>query len=74
MSMVFGMAGKLPGPVFLSLFAGGYIPLKPAGVKGYYLFTSIDGTPVFGFDVQNGYLSGFDVGSWGINRLDLLQS
>lgn len=74
MSMVFAMAGILPNPLFISLFAGGYIPLKPAGVQAYYRFTSVNGTPLFGFDVQNGYISGFDTGSWGIDTLELLTS
>ena len=27
--------------------------------------TTVDGAPIFGFDVQNQYISGFDSGAWG---------
>lgn len=44
--------------VFIALLQGGYFPLKPAGVhiNGYHF------QPVFGFDQQDAYISGFDVG------------
>lgn len=73
MAVIFGLAGKLPQSIFLSLWAGGYIPVKPAGVEAVYLFTSVDSTPVFGFDVSNGYIGGWDEGSWGVSRLDLVE-
>jgi len=73
MSVIFALAGHLPSAIFLSLWAGGYIPLKPAGVEAIYLFTSVNDTPVFGFDVANGYISGWDEGSWGVNRPDLVE-
>lgn len=66
MSMVFGLAGKVPPLLTLALFSAGYIPLKPHGVKTDYLVTSVDEAPVFGFDVQNQYIGGFDTGGWGV--------
>lgn len=66
MSMTIGVAGKVPSAVFLALLAGGYIPLKPAGVRiNDTIVTSVDGDPIFGFDVQNQYIAGFDTGAWG---------
>ncbi|HDR8979509.1 TPA: DUF2612 domain-containing protein [Burkholderia vietnamiensis] len=66
MSMTIGIAGKVPSAVFLALLAGGYIPLKPEGVRvAYTLVTSADGAPLFGFDVNNQYIAGFDTGAWG---------
>ncbi|MBN6728803.1 DUF2612 domain-containing protein [Burkholderia multivorans] len=66
MSMTIGIAGKVPSAVFLALLAGGYIPLKPEGVRvAYTLVTSVDGSPLFGFDVNNQYIAGFDTGVWG---------
>lgn len=65
MSMTIGVSGAMPSAISLSLLTGGYIPIKPEGVRvDYYIVTSTDG-PLFGFDVSNEYISGFDQGSWG---------
>ena len=66
MSMTVGLSGNLPSALFVALFGGGYIPLKPEGVLTNYVATSVNGDPCFGFDVENPYISGFDVGSWAI--------
>ncbi|AOI57444.1 hypothetical protein WI26_07410 [Burkholderia diffusa] len=67
MSMTIGIAGKVPSVVFLALLAGGYIPLKPEGVRvNYTIVTSVDAAPLFGFDVSNQYIAGFDTGAWGV--------
>lgn len=66
MSMTIGISGKVPSAVFLALLAGGYIPLKPEGVRvNYTIVTSVDTAPLFGFDVNNQYIAGFDAGAWG---------
>ncbi len=66
MSMTIGIAGKVPSAVFLALLAGGYIPLKPEGVRvAYTVVTSVDGAPLFGFDMDNELVAGFDTGVWG---------
>lgn len=65
MSMTIGVSGEMPSAISLALLTGGYIPIKPEGVRvDYYIVTSVDG-PLFGFDVSNEYISGFDEGSWG---------
>lgn len=65
MSVDIGVAGTPPSALFLALLTGGYIPLKPEGVRiSYYVIPSGEG-PLFGFDVQNHYISGFDSGLWG---------
>lgn len=65
MSMTIGVSGEMPSAISLALLTGGYIPIKPEGVQvDYYIVTSVDG-PLFGFDVSNEYISGFDQGSWG---------
>lgn len=65
MTIDYGIAGTLPSAVFLALLRGGYIPLKPEAVhiNGYFA-PSVTNTPLFGFDVANNLISGFDVGSW----------
>ncbi|MDF3081066.1 DUF2612 domain-containing protein [Burkholderia sola] len=66
MSMTIGIAGKVPSAVFLALLAGGYIPLKPEGVRvAYTVVTSVDGSPLFGFDMDSDLVAGFDAGVWG---------
>jgi len=66
MSMTIGIAGVIPSAVFLALLANGIIPLKPEGVRvNYTIVTTIDGSPIFGFDVENDLVAGFDVGAWG---------
>ncbi|MBG0865517.1 DUF2612 domain-containing protein [Burkholderia sp. 9779_493] len=65
MSMTIGIAGKVPPATFLALLSGGYIPLKPEGVRvNYTIVTTIDGSPLFGFDMSNQLVAGFDVGAW----------
>lgn len=65
MSMTIGVSGEQPSAISLALLTGGYISIKPEGVRvDYYIVTSVDG-PLFGFDVSNEYISGFDQGSWG---------
>ncbi|KVO64978.1 hypothetical protein WJ78_17810 [Burkholderia ubonensis] len=66
MSMTIGLSGKVPSAVFLALLAGGYIPLKPEGVRvNYTIVTTVDGAPMFGFDMSGPYVAGFDAGAWG---------
>ncbi|OJB35348.1 DUF2612 domain-containing protein [Burkholderia ubonensis] len=66
MSMTIGLSRKVPSAVFLALLAGGYIPLKPEGVRvNYTIVTTVDGAPMFGFDMLGPYVSGFDAGAWG---------
>lgn len=64
MSVTFGVSGKIPDALFIALLSDGYIPLKPEGVRADYLITTVDG-PMFGWDVENDYLAGWDEGAWG---------
>lgn len=66
MSLTYGVSGKIPSILFLALLADGYIPLKPEGVRANYRVTPVDGAPLFGFDVENEFISGFDTGAWGV--------
>lgn len=67
MSITIGVVGKAPNAVFNALLTSGYIPLKPSTVRINYVFTSAPGAPIFGFDVENQYISGLDVGAWSIS-------
>lgn len=65
-SMTIGVSQKVPSTLLLTLLDR-YFPLKPEGVRSYHLVTSVNQAPLFGFDVENEYVSGFDVGSWGVS-------
>ncbi|MGK2829255.1 DUF2612 domain-containing protein [Ralstonia pseudosolanacearum] len=66
MTMTVGVSGAIPSALLRAMFSGGYLPLKPEGVHANYLVPSANNTPLFGFDVQNQYISGFDTGSWAV--------
>lgn len=66
MTITFGISGFIPSAVLRALFAGGYLPLKPEGVLANYVIPSATNTAIFGFDVENQYLSGLDSGSWAV--------
>lgn len=66
MHMVLALTGPIPDAVTLALFRGGYLNIKPAGVKiDAYLTPTVVDAPYFGFDVQNQSIAGFDTGAWG---------
>lgn len=67
MTMDIALVGPAPDAITLALFTGGYLNLRPAGVgiTTYYL-PSIPGGPLFGFDVENTAIAGFDVGAWAL--------
>lgn len=65
MSMLFGLVGPTPDAVSLALLTGGYLALKPAGVRiTSYVIPSSPGTPLFGFGVDTETVAGFGTGSW----------
>ncbi|WP_303678327.1 DUF2612 domain-containing protein [Ralstonia mannitolilytica] len=67
MTMTVGVSGAIPSALLRALFSGGYLPLKPEGVHVNYLVPSANNTPLFGFDVQNQFIGGFDTGSWAVS-------
>lgn len=71
-SMVIGVAGRIPEPVILGLLGIGAIPIKPAGVTTTYSVVTVDDTALFGLDVQNEFVAGLDTGSWGASPETLL--
>ncbi|MGA4275565.1 DUF2612 domain-containing protein (plasmid) [Ralstonia syzygii subsp. celebesensis] len=66
MTMTVGVSGAIPSALLRALFSGGYLPLKPEGVHANYVVPSVNNTSLFGFDVQNQYVAGFDTGSWAV--------
>lgn len=66
MAMTIGVSGKIPPLVFLFLLAQDLIAIKPEAVSVKYAVSSVNRTPLFGFGVQNDFISGFGSGSWGV--------
>lgn len=66
MSMIVGIAGTQLDTVTQALLTGGYIPLKPEGVRvSYYAIATTDG-PLFAWDSDSLALAGWDTGSWAV--------
>lgn len=48
-----------------ALFTGGYLGLKPAGVRVTgYLTPTVPNVPFFGWDLDSSLIAGWDVGAW----------
>ncbi len=66
MSMIVGFVGASLSAIDQALLLGGYIPLKPAGVRiSYYAFPPSDG-PLFAWDAESDVLAGWETGQWAI--------
>jgi len=65
-SITIAITGDFPSTLFLAMIDEGYFPLKPSGYWIRWEMTSAPGTPIFGFDISNDVIGGFDEGSWGI--------
>lgn len=58
--------GGIVDSLTLALIQGGYIQLKPEGVRVNQYVVPIDDGPLFAWDVSpTAYLDGWDAGSWG---------
>lgn len=65
MTMYTGFAGGPFDAVTYELMIGGYLELRPMGVLMLgYIFTSVPDAPMFGFDLDNEMIAGFDVGAF----------
>jgi hypothetical protein len=71
-SSSFAVAGRIPPPLVLSLLAWPALPLKVGGYEMRYRVTSIDNAPLFGFDVDNDHVAGFDQGAFGVPPLAMI--
>lgn len=70
MSMIIGIFGTAPNAVTLALLTGGYIDLRPEGVRiRGYATPTVNNQPLFGLDVPNELsraLAGLDLGNWAL--------
>lgn len=58
--------------IILSIMNGQCIPVKPSGVRTQYVISSVTSSPVFGFDISNNVIGGWDAGGWGVTPAYLL--
>ncbi len=58
------IVGGIVDSLTLALITGGYIALKPEGVRLAGVYAAIDSGPVFAWDVDAPLLQGWDEGSW----------
>lgn len=65
-NMTYDMAvvGGIVDSLTLALITGGYIQLRPEGVRIDKYFVSIDTNPTFCWDVETDSAKGWDEGSW----------
>lgn len=62
MSMLVGVAGAIPDAVFRALLTGGYLPLKPVGVRiRHYALPVVEG-PLFAWNCDSDAASGWGAG------------
>lgn len=64
MSYNLAVVGGIVDTLTLALITGGYIPLKPEGVRVNAYYVSVNTGPVFGWDVESDLLGGWDEASW----------
>lgn len=64
MTMAIGIVGAIVDSMTLALLTGGYLPLKPEGVRITEYFIPVDDGPLFAWDVESDYLGGWDEASW----------
>ncbi len=64
MSYDLALVGGIVDSLTLALLVGGYIPLKPEGVRVNAYFVPIDTGPMFGWDLDSDFVKGWDTGSW----------
>lgn len=59
------IVGGIVDSLTLALLTGGYIPLKPEGVRISSYIVPVDDGPIFAWDLETEFLAGWDDGSWG---------
>lgn len=65
--MILALTGPVPDAITKALFTGGYLSLKPAGVKvDEYLTPAYDDAPYFAWDADGPNIKGWDAGAWGV--------
>lgn len=72
--VIIAIAGHIPDPVTLEIFAGDYLPLRASGAETMKLVTSLDNYPIMGLDMDNQYVGGLDAGALGVPPSTIIQT
>lgn len=64
MSYDIGFVGGIIDSLTLALVRGGYLPLKPEGVRVNVIYTPVNDGPLFGWDLDSDFVQGWEDGSW----------
>lgn len=65
MSYDLALVGGIVDSLTLALLTGGYLPLKPEGVRINQVLVPVDTNPAFAWDlVETDLVAGWDTGSW----------
>lgn len=64
MSYDLAIVGGIIDSLTLALITGGYIPLKPEGVRVNFYYVSVDSGPLFAWDEDSEFMKGWEEGSW----------
>lgn len=64
MSYDLAIVGGIIDSLTIALITGGYIPLKPEGVRVNTYFVSVDTDLAFGWDIESEFIGGWDEASW----------
>lgn len=62
-----GVSGVIPSIVGLQVLAQDLLRLKPGGMAVKYAITSVNGSPLFGWGVDNEYIGGWGRGAWAVS-------
>ena len=68
-----GFVGDLPSFVYMLVIAREYLPIRGSGIALDVKGTTVRGSPLFGFGIQNEYIAGFGAGAWGASPDALIQ-
>lgn len=67
MTMDVFITGSVVDEVTKSIIKQGYLGVKPGGVRvNQYYINSVPKSPIFGFDISNDYIAGFDNGGFAV--------
>lgn len=72
LSFELNVSGEWPPPMVMAMMAWPALDPDVGGMKFRTQVTSVAGLPLFGFDMNNDYVAGFDDGAWGVSPGDLL--
>ena len=65
MTMSVYITGDRITPVMKAVIELGYLDIKPSTVRIKNYTITTESGPLFGFDIDNEFISGFDTGAWG---------